>query len=87
MDKKNSLVLILLTLAEVDKGKGGGKTRIHKRLIICRIFCGNPSLTQKNLKKSHIRETPTLSTNADSRSDKNLKRLRDLSKKNQLKKI
>ena len=30
-------------------------------------------------KKSRIRETPTLSTNADSRTDTNLKRLRDLS--------
>ena len=34
-------------------------------------------------KKSHIRETPTFSTDADSRTDTNLKRLRDLSfKKN-----
>ena len=30
-------------------------------------------------KKSRIRETPTLSTDADSRTDTNLKRLRDLS--------
>ena len=30
-------------------------------------------------KKSRIRETPTLSTDADSRADTNLKRLRDLS--------
>ena len=32
-------------------------------------------------KKSRIRETPTLSTDADRRTDTNLKRLRDLSKK------
>ena len=32
-------------------------------------------------KKSRIRETPTLSTNADRRTDTNLKRLRDSSKK------
>ena len=31
-----------------------------------------------NKKKSRIRETPTLSTDADSRTDTNLKRLRDL---------
>ena len=31
-----------------------------------------------NSKKSRIRETPTLSTDADSRTDTNLKRLRDL---------
>ena len=30
-------------------------------------------------KKSRIRETPTLSTDADSRTDTNLKKLRDLS--------
>ena len=30
-------------------------------------------------KKSRIRETPTLSSDADSRTDTNLKRLRDLS--------
>ena len=41
--------------------------------------------------KSRIRETPTLSTNADSRTDTNLKRLHDLSflkklKKNKIKK-
>ena len=30
-------------------------------------------------KKSRVRETPTLSTNADSRTNTNLKRLRDLS--------
>ena len=34
-----------------------------------------------NQKKSRIRETPTLSTDADSRTDTNLKRLRDLSLK------
>ena len=33
------------------------------------------------LKKSRTRETPTLSTDADSRTDTNLKRLRDLSKR------
>ena len=33
-------------------------------------------------KKSRIRETPTPSTDADNRTDTNLKRLRDLSKKN-----
>ena len=32
-------------------------------------------------KKSRIRETPTLSTDADSRTNSNLKRLRDVSKK------
>ena len=38
--------------------------------------------------KSTIRETPTLSTDADSRTDTNLKRLRDLSlKKKNIKKI
>ena len=35
-------------------------------------------------KKSRIRETPTLSTDADFRTDTNLKSLRDLSKKNKL---
>ena len=39
-------------------------------------------LREDILKKSHIRETPTLSTDADSRTDTNLKRLRDLSEKN-----
>ena len=34
---------------------------------------------QRGLEKSRIRETPTLSTDADSRKDTNLKRLRDLS--------
>ena len=34
---------------------------------------------QTLLEKSRIRETPTLSTDADSRTDTNLKRLRDLS--------
>ena len=32
-----------------------------------------------DIKKSRIRGTPTLSTDADSRTDTNLKRLRDLS--------
>ena len=40
-----------------------------------------------NGKKSRIRETPTLSTDADSRTDTNLKRLRDLSLTKNLKKI
>ena len=35
-------------------------------------------------KKSRIRETPTLSTDADSRTNTNLKRLHDLSKKKKL---
>ena len=39
------------------------------------------------LKKSRIRETPTLSTDADSRTDTNLKRLRDLSLKQKKKYI
>ena len=34
------------------------------------------------VKKSRIRETPTLLTDKDSRTDTNLKRSRDLSKKN-----
>ena len=38
-----------------------------------------------SVKKSHIRETPTLSTDADRRTDTNLKRLRDLSKKKKMK--
>ena len=38
-------------------------------------------------KKSRIRETPTLLTDADSRTDANLKRLRDLSLKKKLNKI
>ena len=38
-------------------------------------------MTKRNDKKSRIRETPTLSTNADCRTNTNLKRLRDLSKK------
>ena len=37
-------------------------------------------------KKSRIRETPTLSTDADSRTDTNLKRLRDLNFKKREKK-
>ena len=37
-------------------------------------------------KKSRIRETPTLSTDAGRRTDTNLKRLRDLSKKTKFKK-
>ena len=36
---------------------------------------------KNSTKNSRIRETPTLSTDADSRTDTNLKRLRDLSKK------
>ena len=36
--------------------------------------------------KSRIRETPTLSTDADSRTDTNLKRLRDLSLKKKMRK-
>ena len=36
--------------------------------------------------KFRIRETPTLSTDADSRTDTNLKRLRDLSLKKKIKK-
>ena len=49
----------------------------------------NPHINLKNYKyskiqkkKSRIRETPTLSTDADSRTDTNLKRLRNLSIKN-----
>ena len=37
------------------------------------------SLRDVPLQKSRIRETPTLSPNADSRTNTNLKRLRDLS--------
>ena len=36
-------------------------------------------VTADSHEKSHIRETPTLSTDADSRVNTNLKRLRDLS--------
>ena len=39
------------------------------------------------INKSRIRETPTLSTDADSRTDTNLKRLRDLSNGAELVKI
>ena len=38
---------------------------------------------QNHAKKSCIRETPTLSTDVDSWTDSNLRRLRDLSKKTQ----
>ena len=38
-------------------------------------------------KKSRIRETPTLSTDADSRTDTNLKRLRNLSLTKKIKKF
>ena len=34
-------------------------------------------MIKRKEKKSRIRETPTLSTDADSRTDTNLKRLRD----------
>ena len=53
---------------------------------IVRIFSDCTSKLHENkykghqhTKKSRIRETPTLSTNANSRTDTNLKRLRDLS--------
>ena len=36
---------------------------------------------KKLTQKSRVRETPTLSTDADSRTDTNLKRLRDLSER------
>ena len=40
----------------------------------------NANVNTKNIyKKSRIRETPTLSTDADNRTDTNLKRLHDLS--------
>ena len=43
-------------------------------------------IEEKFKKKSRIRETPTLSTDADSRTDTNLKRLSDLSLKKNKKK-
>ena len=42
---------------------------------------GKSLILKKGIKKSRIRETPTLSTDADSRTNTNWKRLRDLSKK------
>ena len=43
---------------------------------VAQVFC---YVIETGKKKSRIRETPTLSTDADSRTDTNLKRLRDLS--------
>ena len=52
---------------------------------LCLLNCVNTKLCllncPKQKKKSRIRETPTLSTDAASRTDTNLKRLRDLSSK------
>ena len=58
---------------------------VHKNIVISsgKISSGGcvPFLLSL-VKKSRIRETQTLLTDADSRTDINLKRLRDLSKKN-----
>ena len=43
------------------------------------------NMKRKEEEKSRIRETPTLSTDAYSRTDTNLKKLRDLSKKKKIK--
>ena len=60
-------------------------------LLMCEVSCTNSKTdlrkdpknkTNKKIiamTKSRIRETPTLSNDADSRTDTNLKRLRDLS--------
>ena len=65
--------------AVVGKGKAAKAsktdTTLKKSLIV------TSASKQNILKKSRIRETPTLSTDADSRTDTNLKRLRDLSLK------
>ena len=45
------------------------------------VFYSKKKKLENDIKKekSRIRETPTLSTDADSRTDTNMKRLRDLS--------
>ena len=50
-----------------------------KKLKLSSKKCANIHIGNK---KSRIRETPTLSTDADSRTNTNSKRLRDLSLKN-----
>ena len=54
---------------------------ISKYFQVCEYFQANCAIFIFNMEKSRIRETPTLSTDADSRTDTNLKRLRDLSLK------
>ena len=51
-----------------------------------RNFIGELIFNKKGEKKSRIRETSNLSTDADRRTDTILKRLRDLSKKKNKKK-
>ena len=52
-------------------------TNFEETLSTLKVGITNNGLT----KKYRIRETPTLSTDADRRTDTNLKRLSDLSKK------
>ena len=60
--------------AEEERGDGeGGKATKMAVAMLSSLCC-------IGRKKSRIRETPTLSTDADSRTDKYLKRLLDLSK-------
>ena len=47
-------------------------------------FTDISNMKRKEEEKSRIRETPTLSTDADSRTNTNLKKLRDLSQKKNL---
>ena len=74
MKKAKEIKLSKLRKSNSVKNKTSHKT----------IFKKNKILPQKSKvfdQKSRIWETPTLSTNADSITDTNLKRLRDLSKK------
>ena len=58
-----------------NKKNGHNSTKNIKKVIFYTTITNTFDFSSK---KSRIRETPTLSTDADSRTDTNLKRLRDL---------
>ena len=84
---------LLLSACNFTKCNGGknkcasksSKNILSKNILVKRVckFCCLAFFHKKKFqgkrvrKKSRIRETPTLSTNADSRTNTNLKRLRD----------
>ena len=70
-------------------GENPVKSNPIKRNLLIGIFLLQQiikdQLNKKKKKKSRIRETKNLSTDADRRTDTILERLRDLSKKNKIK--
>ena len=71
-------LLLLLELQGDDAELLGGQVQLSLQLGWGE-YCFFLLFSVKSTKKSRIRETPTLSTDADIRTDTNLKRSRDLS--------